>query len=297
MTTEQPSQRTDEQSNRARYAIAALYAVVLAAGLVWLAVSRPWDTPPDESGTGPSSDRQADIVTPPVPASRPIETFTNSIGMEFASIEPGEFIMGSPADEQGREGHERQRRVELSKSFYLGMHEVTQAQWHTVMGSKPSHFKGEDLPVEQVSWDDATAFCQELSELEGKKYRLPIEAEWEYACRAGSTTPFSTGPTISPDQANYDGNFTYGDGNKGANRKTTTPAGSFPPNPWGVYDMHGNVWEWCQDKYPGGEGHRVLRGGSWYDPPRYCRSAGRCRFAPAYRFALIGFRVAMDLPD
>ena len=159
----------------------------------------------------------------------------------------------------------------------MGVHQVTQAQWQAVMGANPSHFKGEsNLPVENVSWDECVAFCEALGKKDGKPYRLPTEAEWEYACRAGTTTPFHFGGTITVNQANYDGNYTYGNGKKGVYRQKTTPVGSFPANAWGLFDMHGNVWEWCADwygPYPeeelkdpqgfvGGD-RRVCRGGSW----------------------------------
>ena len=298
MTNEERAERVEKKSSLSKYAIVVLCVVLLGAGAFWLSTSEPLVDAlgrPDTDRSGSSAPTIADV--PASAAPKPGKSLTNSIGMEFVRIEAGEFIMGSPADEEARERHERQHRVKLAKGFHMGVYEVTQAQWQTVMGNNPSHFKGDNLPVEQVSWDDAMAFCQKLSEREGKKYRLPTEAEWECACRAGTTTPFNTGQTIGPDQANYDGEFTYGKGVKGINRKATTAGGSFQPNPWGLYDMHGNVWEWCQDKYGGAKAFRVLRGGSWYDPPKYCRSASRCRFAPVYRFALIGFRVAMDLPD
>jgi formylglycine-generating enzyme required for sulfatase activity len=173
-------------------------------------------------------------------------------------------------------------------------------------GSNPSRFKGDDrLPVETLSWDDCQAFLRRA----GEGYRLPTEAEWEYACRAGTETPFSFGETISTDQANYNGNYTYGPGSKGVYREETVPVGSFPANAWGFHDMHGNVWEWCQDRYgeypsgsvtdptgPGSGSHRVLRGGSWLDLPRLCRSANRSRGVPGSQGYNVGFRAARTLP-
>ncbi|UCC29559.1 MAG: formylglycine-generating enzyme family protein, partial [Phycisphaerales bacterium] len=166
---------------------------------------------------------------------------------------------------------------------------------------------GDDLPVEQISWEGALEFCRRLSAEEGRQYRLPTEAEWEYACRAGTTTPFSSGETISTDQANYDGEYEYGSGVKGVFRNQTVPVAEFPPNAWGLHDMHGNVWEWCPDGYedyppspvtrsaqePPIEG-RVLRGGSWRSRPRYCRCANRVRDLEGSRLSNIGFRVVLE---
>ena len=215
--------------------------------------------------------------------------------MKFVRLDAGEFMMGSPANEQYRGNDETQHREQITKPFMLGVHEVTQAQWKAVMGANPSAFKGDDLPVELVSWNDAVEFCQKLSLREGKKYRLPTEAEWEYACRSGTTTPFHFGATISTDQANYDGRFVYGNGRKGIYRNKTTAAGSFQPNAWGLYDMHGNVWEWCEDKYEEGKAISVWRGGSWLNLPWNCRSAIRIRYSPNIRFSSLGFRVTLDL--
>jgi sulfatase modifying factor 1 len=215
--------------------------------------------------------------------------FTNSIGMKFVWIPPGNFMMGSPKEEEGRQVNETQHEVTLSKGFYMGVHAITQEQWQAVMGNSPSRFKGEkNLPVEAVSWDDCQEFIKKLRDKDKEPYRLPTEAEWEYSCRAGTKTPFHFGPTCSTEQANYNGNSTYGSGKKGVYRKKTTPVGSFPANAWGLHDMHGNVLQWCQDwlgDYPlngvvnpqGPEigQARVLRGGSWGYTPSYCRSASR----------------------
>lgn len=176
------------------------------------------------------------------------------------------------------------------------------------MGNNPSHFQGSDRPVERVSWNDAVEFCHKLSQRTGQRYRLPSEAEWEYACRAGTATPFHFGETITPDLVNYDGNYPYGEAAKGKYRGETTPVGSFGvANAFGLYDMHGNVWEWCQDvwheNYNGaptdgrvwesGEdsSRRRLRGGSWFSIARNCRSADRNRNASEIRSGIIGFRV------
>ncbi|TES90079.1 MAG: hypothetical protein E3J94_05540 [Desulfobacteraceae bacterium] len=238
-------------------------------------------------------------------------TITNSIGMKFVSIPAGTFMMGSPSDEPGRDNDERQHRVTLSKGFYMQATEVTQGQWQSIMGNNPSYFEncGDNCPVEKVSWNDCQDFIRRLNQKEGtNKYRLPTEAEWEYACRAGSTTPFYTGTCISTDQANYDGDYSMPGCPRGEDREKTVRAGSFQPNLWVLYDMHGNVWEWCQDwygDYPTGQvtdpkgpsygDSRVIRGGGWFNDARYCGSAYRSRNDPDIRGHYgLGFRVARD---
>jgi formylglycine-generating enzyme len=236
--------------------------------------------------------------------------FTNSLGMKFVWIPSGKFMMGSPKQEEERLSNEAQHNVTLSNGFFMGIHLVTQEEWQTVMGNKPSGFKGEkNLPVDSVSWNDCQEFIKKLREKDEKPYRLTSEAEWEYCCRAGTTTPFNFGGTISTDQANYCGNLTYGNGKKCINRERTTPVGTFPANAWGLHDMHGNLWEWCQDccgDYPqndvvdpqGSESeadHRILRGGSWYSYDDMCRSARRSGSEPAYSTTLIGFRICFSV--
>ncbi|MGO8703252.1 MAG: formylglycine-generating enzyme family protein [Candidatus Brocadiia bacterium] len=243
------------------------------------------------------------------------------VSMKLVLIPAGEFKMGGdePPEQVARksageeakaewfQNEQPQHRVKITKPFYMGVYVVTQAQYEAVMGENPSNFQGERNPVEQVSWDDAMEFCKKLSAKTGQTIRLPTEAEWEYACRAGTTTPFNTGETISTDQANYDGTSAYGNGRKGECRGKTVAVGSFAANGFGLYDMHGNVWEWCQDWYdegyyknsptddpPGPEKGemRVLRGGSWLDLPRRCRSANRFGYGPSFRHDYVfGFRV------
>ena len=230
----------------------------------------------------------------------------NGVSIKLVLIPAGKFLMGSPKDEKERQDNEGlppgqwengnpQITVTISKPFYMGVYEVTVDQYaRFVKGTGQRHKKPEefdqtgDHPVVKVSWDDAQAFCQWLSKKTGKTVVLPTEAQWEYACRAGTVTPFHTGETISPEQANYHGDHVYGNGKRGIYREKTTPVGSFQPNAWGLYDMHGNVWEWCQDRY-GDYGKRattdptgvdagslrVLRGGSWNGDPADCRSAFR----------------------
>jgi len=216
----------------------------------------------------------------------------NSIGMRFVPISTGTFTMG-----EGKTAH----KVTLTKAFELGQHEVTQEQYEKVTGKNPSKFEGPQNPVEQVSWNDAVEFCRKLSELPAEKkagyvYRLPTEAEWDYACRAGTTTAYSFG-----DSESELGDYAWYNKNSG---DTTHPVGGKKPNPWGLYDMHGNVWEWCQDRhgsYPSGSvtdptgavsgSNRVLRGGCWGFNSGYCRSAHRDWFTPGLRNNDLGFRV------
>ena len=227
------------------------------------------------------------------------------LAMAIVWIPPGEFLMGSPATEEGRDDvAEPQPHVRISRGFWLGKYEVMQSEWEAVMGSNPSYFQSIQNPVESVSWDD----CQEFLRRLGGGYRLPTEAEWEYACRAGTTTAFHFGGTISPDQANYDGNYPYGNGQKGVYQAKTISVGTLPGNAWGLHDMHGNVWEWCHDWYasdydgpspavdpegPAMGSLRVVRGGSWFSEAKSCRSAIRNWFSPQHRSYYLGFRVAL----
>jgi uncharacterized protein (TIGR02996 family) len=233
------------------------------------------------------------------------------VEMTLNFIPPGSFLMGSPSQVEGWRDDEVLHRVTLTQGFWLGIYPVTQAQWRAVMWNHPrmsnTHYwhKGDDWPVEKVSWDEGVAFCERL----GEKFRLPTEAQWEYACRAGTTTPFYFGQTISTEQANYNGNSTYGKGKKGVYRKKTMPVGSFPANAWGLFDLHGTIWEWVTDWYgpypergkndPVGVNSgtaRVLRGGSWYNDPRFCRSARRLWCDPVARSGVWGCRVLL-CPD
>jgi len=236
--------------------------------------------------------------------------FSNAVGMKFVLMPVGTFTMGSPPYEQERDSDERPHLVTLSKAFYMQTTEVTQDQWKKVMGKNPSHFQncGDNCPLEMVSWNDAQRFIGKLNHIEDTdKYRLPTEAEWEYACRAGTTTAFYTGDCISVKQANYNGQQPYKNCPKGNYRKSPAVIGAFPPNKWGLYLMHGNVWEWCQDWYgdypsqpvtdpegPCSGDARILRGGSWFSPARDLRSACRGRYDPGLRDDDIGFRLVKD---
>ncbi len=243
-------------------------------------------------------------VRPCVP--RRVIPLPGGVSMTFAFVPPGTFLMGGTVNEWEKPVH----RVTLTKGFFLGVHAVTQEQWKAVMGSDPSHFKGSKRPVEQVSWDDCQEFCQKLTTLPKGlgTARLPTEAEWEYACRGGTTTEYHCGDVINPDLVNYNGSYTWNGSPKGEYREETTDVGTFPCNPWGLYDVHGNVWEWCSDwygDYAAGDQidsqgqsngqYRVLRGGSWYYYPVNCRAAFRYWYGPADRSDDIGFRVCFRL--
>ncbi|MCP4699087.1 MAG: formylglycine-generating enzyme family protein [Gammaproteobacteria bacterium] len=222
-------------------------------------------------------------------------------------IEPGRFMMGSPKSEAERwNGEGPQHEVILIHGFWLAETACTQALWQAIMGENPSHFKGEERPVENISWEDAQKFILQLNqEKPGLALKLPSEAEWEYACRAGTDTPFWFGDNITPEQVNYDGNHPYAGGKKGRYRKETVDVKALPCNSYGLYQMHGNVWEWCADWFgnysdepvtdpvgPDSGSDRVLRGGSWAYDGQLTRSAYRRRFSPDFRFMYLGFRFA-----
>jgi len=252
-----------------------------------------------------------------------------AIELAMLQIPAGRFLMGSPPKEPERSPDEGpQHQVELD-TFFIGQTPITQAQWRQVaewqarpgerwgrrLKANPSRFRqlpdSDQRPVEQVSWKEAMEFCHRLSQRTGRTYTLPSEAQWEYACRAGTITPFAYGETITPDLANYDGNRIFLNELRGVFRRQTTPVVSFPANAWGLQDMHGNVWEWCLDHShsnyegapidgsawlntnPGEGGHRLLRGGYWYGSAGYCRSAKRYRQRPGFAYGGVGFRVAL----
>jgi formylglycine-generating enzyme required for sulfatase activity len=263
--------------------------------------------PPSAQGT---PEKKAGGKAPP-------RQVTNSIGMKLALVPAGAFTMGSPATEAGRGHDETQHEVEITRPYYIGVFEVTQRQYHDVMGENPLYDdkklrpKTADFPAVCVSWDDAMEFCKKLSERPaerkaGRRYRLPTEAEWEYACRGGpgaKQQPYSFGEKITAHQANFNGKFQFGE--NGPNRGRSTRVGSYPPNALGLYDMHGNVWEWCLDFHEEGYYRRsprkdpqgpdrgflyVLRGGSYINPGTATRSANRYRNWSS-RYIDAGFRV------
>ena len=258
------------------------------------------------------------------------ERLSDTVEIEMIAIPGGTFAMGSPEDELERSRSEAPQHEVNVAAFFMGKYPITQAQWRAVaaltqvsreLEPDPSQFKGDKHPVEQVSWDDAVEFCDRLSAHTGREYRLPTEAEWEYACRAGTTTPFHFGETITTDLANYRGtnddplkwSGSYGQGPKGEYRQETTAVDHFGiANAFGLCDMHGNVWEWCFDQWhknyegapingnawlaDGDETRRVLRGGSWGYIPRSCRSATRLCHSPDDCSYVLGFRVVCSAP-
>ncbi|MDR3204688.1 MAG: formylglycine-generating enzyme family protein [Deltaproteobacteria bacterium] len=271
-----------------------------------------------------------------------ISTFVSGIAMAHDSlsndlvlIKRGTFIMGSPETEAWREKDERERKITLS-DFYLAKYQVSQKEYRELMGHNPSRFKGDDRPVENVTWLEAIKYCNARSLREGltpayvingdnvawnreaSGYRLPTEAEWEYACRAGTSSPFNTDKSITTDEANYYGHYPYMietyyffqsqlETKPGVYRGETIPTGSFAPNKWGLFDMHGNVWDWCWDWYASYEGDRltnptgpssgsfrVNRGGGWNDFAKHLRSAYRASTPPSNSSFNLGFRLARN---
>ncbi len=236
------------------------------------------------------------------------EALADDVTLEMVAVPGGVFQMGSPPG-QGYADEHPQHTVRVA-ALCMGKYAVTQTQWLAVMGRlPPCRCAGTRRPVDRVSWIDASAFCAQLSAITGRAYRLPSEAEWEFACRAQTTTPFYCGETITTDLANYVGEHTYREGPKGIYRHATTDVGCFPPNAYGLYDMHGNVWEWCADGWhddyaaapadgrawgAGGQ-FGVLRGGSWHDPPHLCRSATRLRHVTREGDDIFGVRVALTI--
>jgi formylglycine-generating enzyme required for sulfatase activity len=272
------------------------------------------------------------------PKAQRVTVITNAIGMKLALIPPGRFLMGSPATEKERQDNEFQHEVAITSPFYMGVYTVTQREYEKLMGKawangqynkwgsdaffSAAHGGGPDHPMENLKWYQAVEFCTRLSGLPdekraGRTYRLPTEAEWEYACRAGTKTTFYFGDALSSRDANFNGNYPYGGAAKGPYLRKTAKVGSFKPNAFGLYDMHGNVWQWCADWYdprfyrksikedPQGpfagvvktgynDFYRVIRGGSWLDESRACRAAYRFRAMPHDAYRIVGFRVACN---
>jgi formylglycine-generating enzyme required for sulfatase activity len=249
------------------------------------------------------------------------KTLLNSVGMAFVLVPAGTFQMGSPDTEPGHRTNEGPvHEIVIGKTFYMSTQPVTQAAYMAVTGRNPSWFTaekkgGKDHPVEMVSWDEASAFCRLLSERSdertaGRSYRLPTEAEWEYSCRAGTNAPFGHGLSFAIGQGNFDTSYPYGDGSPGPMIGRTNPVTRYPAGAWGLFDSHGNVWEWCADWYsegyyrtsplrdptgPASGKFKVLRGGSWRNQATACRAAYRNALAPHQKDSATGFRVVMAM--
>ncbi|MBN8215601.1 MAG: formylglycine-generating enzyme family protein [Spirochaetes bacterium] len=230
------------------------------------------------------------------------------VPFKLIALPAGTYWMGSPETEKKRDRGEHRHRVTLTTPFLIGETPVTQALFKAVMGRNPSFFKDGEKPVEQVSWAAALEFCQTLSDRVGREFRLPTEAEWEYACRAGTRSAFHFGPSLDSRRANFDGGAPYGKGKKGPALEGTTVVRRYPANPWGLYDLHGNVWEWCHDFLgayprapltdpmgPGRGDERIVRGGSWGCSGDLCRCAARNSLTPWFERSTVGFRLAADL--
>ncbi len=318
---------------RAAVAVAVIAAVVLVVMMTWQRSGKQQGGQlaapvlPGSTAQGPTfefetvaMDSNGNITARQKKQARQlIEDLGGGVTLEMVEIPAGTFTMGSPETEAQRRSEEGPQHQVSVQSFYMGKFEVTQAQWRAVAGlpkdytdlnPDPSYFKGNDRPVENVSWWEAMEFCTRLSRKTGRLYRLPTEAEWEYVCRAGTTTPFAFGETITPDIVNYDGNNPYGSAPKGIYQQSTIDVGSLGvANGFGLYDMHGNVWEWCMDNWhdnyngattdgsawQGGDGNRrVLRGGSWNFYGYYCRAASRNWLTPDSRYYFsVGFRLVL----
>jgi formylglycine-generating enzyme required for sulfatase activity len=251
------------------------------------------------------------------------QILSKKTSLEMVAIPGGQCLMGAPRNEEGWQLSQGPQHLVTIASFLMGRYPITQAQWREVakldpvtieLNPYPAYFEGQDRPIEQITWWEAVEFCDRLSQLTGSRYRLPREAEWEYACRAHTITPFHVGVTLSTDLANYSGidweyagkicsRGSYGQGSLGIDRRATTPIGMFEiANPFGLYDLHGNVREWCadnwRDSYNEGtiedKDRRVLRGGSWNGGPRQCRSAYRVKFLASASLYDIGLRVVRD---
>jgi len=286
-----------------RWPIPAAGALALGVVVLWLGVGHWRGQEPKavrwEPGTA--------LPDHPLPQRMELEA-APGVWMRFALIPSGRFVMGSPSDEAQRADNERQHEVIISEPFYMGQTCVTQEQYEAVMGTNPSasYNKGAKNPVDKVNWEDAMEFCRSFSKRSGHSVHLPTEAQWEYACRAGTSTPFNTGRTL-PRKPAYHQGYTYPNNRADIPADGSVAVGTFAPNSWGVYDMHGTMWQWCSDwfgDFPTGEvtdptgpkngGLRVLRGGSRSEAPRLCRSAFRGSENPADRFDIFCFRVAVS---
>jgi eukaryotic-like serine/threonine-protein kinase len=263
----------------------------------------------DFTFTSVAVDAAGKVVDRPAGSGRFYAEDLGSLDLDMVAIKGGTFLMGSPSDEPGRTPMEGPQREVTMPDFFISRYQVTQAQYAALIGHNPAQNQVDNNPVECVNWFDAKAFCQRLSDMTGRRYRLPAEAEWEYACRAGSTTPFAFGETLTDQLANTYAEIAYASAAPGHHRDGPTTVGMYPANAYGLHDMHGNLFEWCEDilhndftgapkdatPWTNGPGvwpdYYVLRGASWVNPPSFCRSAFRFGNIPIYKSIAIGFRV------
>ena len=263
----------------------------------------------DFTFTSVTVDADGRIVDRPAGAGLYYPEDLGSLDLDMVAIDGGSFLMGSPDDEAGHSPAEGPQHEVTVPDFFISRYQITQAQYAALLGHNPAQNQADSNPVECVNWFDAKAFCQRLSDLTGRRYRLPSEAEWEYACRAGSTTSFAYGPTLTDQLANTYAEIPYASAAPGRHRKGPTTVGMYPANAFGLHDMHGNLFEWCEDilhndftgaptdstPWTSGPGswpdYYVLRGASWVNPPVFCRSAFRYGSSPIYKSIAIGFRV------
>lgn len=306
------AQRINPSPHRRRAFLFIVAAAILAVTAIVMTLAlRPEITEsgnvaPNSSTNERVSSLPTTTATPQVELPQNFMENVNGVPLEMVLVPNGNFLMGSPETE-GPNDERPQHRVTVA-AFDIGKYEVTQAQYKALMGVNPSEYQGDNLPVENVSWNDAKEFCARLSRLTGRQYRLLSEAEWEYACRAGTKTIFAFGNSLSSKQANFDGHVPY-NAPVGVYRSQTAPVGSYPPNAFGIYDMHGNVWEWCEDTYHTNyngaptdgaawvekSGEKVVRGGSWLSNGSALRSAVRDKMDVGGRFSAVGFRVATSI--
>jgi len=280
---------------------------VFVSLLIAAAVIAAEKTQPGKTQTAPLQKKAAEQAK--MPLEKTID-LGSDVNMVLVYIPAGEFEMGSPATELERYSDEGQHHIKLAKAFYMGKFEVTQLQYRILMNENNSKFGGDKLPIENLNWYEAGRFLKKLSDKTGLKFRLPTEAEWEYACRAGTATAFNTGTTLDSDFANYNAKTAYADGLTGKYLARTIEVGSYQPNAFGLYDMHGNVWEWCSDIYeenyykisplidpkgPQEGSSRVIRGGAWDEKAYKCRSADRGYRKVKADKANIGFRAVLDI--
>ena len=286
--------------------LVVLFCIIFVSCKNKNAQKKPPKPPVQKKVVAPKKEKETPPPPPqPAPEDEEPVSMTNfdlgdGVELTLVPVSKGSFNYGSPRSEKGRKNQENQTRITISEDFYIGTYEVTQAQYEAVTGQNPSKFKGDSLPVENVTVNNAVMFCEKLNAggiaPAGWKFALPTSEQWEYACRAGTTTPFSFGSALNGDKANCYGSAPYGTNKKGRYVKKTQPVGSYSANKWGIYDMHGNVWEFCRKTVKGKVTYEI-RGGSWASHAKDCRSASRFVWSPSKADQRGGFRVVLVRAD